>query len=442
MKKEGIIMMLCLFLSAGCSAAEITAEEANTTEKQEQVQETQPEKTTAESAESLSAEDIFTDRDMEQEADLSEAVTYESKDGETVTITKAGVYVFNGTAKNYQIVVETGSKDKVQIVLDGLQITNEDKPVIYVKSADKVFVTTVEGTENTLKTTGEFKDDGDEGTDGVIYSKDDIVLHGKGTLTIESADTGAVSKDDLKVTGGTLNITCVNNALQAHDSVAVADGNITIVSQDDGIKAKYDEDDSVGYVYISGGTLNITASDDAVHAETILQIDGGNITADAHEGLEATVVRINDGEISIKASDDGVNAAAKSSTYTPLLEINGGTLSIEMAQGDTDAMDSNGKLVVNGGTITITAQFAFDFETGSEFNGGKITVNGQEVTQITESMMTGGRGGMMNDQRKNDRQTETPDGETGPTEDHGGRKRGDFPEKGDFPQEGEQKQGA
>jgi hypothetical protein len=134
--------------------------------------------------------------------------------------------------------------------------------------------------------------------------------------------------------------------------------------------------------------------------------------------------------------------AGKTREGVTVLEINGGTLSIEMAQGDTDAMDSNGKLVVNGGTITITAQFAFDFETGSEFNGGKITVNGQEVTQITESMMTGGRGGMMNDQRKNDRQTETPDGETGPTEDHGGRKRGDFPEKGDFPQEGEQKQGA
>ncbi|MBR3310637.1 MAG: carbohydrate-binding domain-containing protein [Solobacterium sp.] len=440
MKKEGIIMMLCLFLSAGCSAAEINAEETTAAEKQEEVQETQPEKT-SESAESLSAEDIFTDRDMEQEADLSEAVAYDSKDGETVTITKAGTYVFKGTAQNYQIVVEAGSEDKVQIVLDGLQVTNEDKPAVYVKSADKVFITTTEGTENMLKTTGEFTDDGDEGTDGVIYSKDDLVLNGKGTLTVESSDNAVVSKDDLKVTGGTLNITCANNALQAHDSVAVADGNITIVSQDDGIKARYDEDDSVGYVYISGGTININAQDDAVHAETILQIDGGKIIVDAHEGLEATVVRINDGEISVKASDDGVNAAAKSSAYTPLIEINGGSLTIDMGQGDTDALDSNGKLVVNGGTITITAQFAFDFVTGSEFNGGTITVNGQEVTQITESMMTGGRGGMMEGRQKEDGQTERPDGETGPTEDHDGRKHGDFPEKDDFPQEGEQKQG-
>lgn len=441
MKKEGIIMMLCLFLSAGCSAAEISADENSTAEKQEKVQETQPEKT-AESSESLSAEDIFTARDMEQEADLSEAVTYEVKDGETVTLEKAGVYVFKGIAENYQIVVEAGSEDKVQIVLDGLQITNEDKPAVYVKSADKVFITTAEGTDNTLKTTGEFTDDGDEDTDGVIYSKDDLVLNGKGTLTVESGDNGIVSKDDLKVTGGTLNITCVNNGLQAHDSVAVADGKITIVSRDDGIKAKYDEDDSVGYVYISGGTININAEDDAVHAETILQVDGGKITVEAHEGLEATVVRINDGEISIKASDDGINAASKSSAYTPLIEINGGSLTIDMGQGDTDALDSNGKLIVNGGTVTITAQFAFDFVTGSEFNGGTITVNGQEVTQITESMMTGGRGGMMNDQRKNDRQTEATDGETGATEDQGRRKPGDFPEKGSLPENGGQKQGA
>ena len=40
----------------------------------------------------------------------------------------------------------------------------------------------------------------------VIFSKDDITLNGKGTLTIKSAAHGIVSKDDLKVTGGTLRV--------------------------------------------------------------------------------------------------------------------------------------------------------------------------------------------------------------------------------------------
>ena len=73
-----------------------------------------------------------------------------------------------------------------------------------------------------------------------------------------------------------------------------------------------------------------------------------------------------------------------------MLEINGGDISVEMAQGDTDALDSNGYLYINGGTIDITAQSAFDYVSGAEFNGGTVTVNGEQVTQISESMMMGG----------------------------------------------------
>ena len=66
-----------------------------------------------------------------------------------------------------------------------------------------------------------------------------------------------------------------------------------------------------------------------------------------------------------------------------------------MAQGDTDAIDSNGNIIVNGGTITINAQFAFDYDGKAELNGGKVIVNGNEVTQISNAMMGGmGQGGM------------------------------------------------
>ena len=151
-------------------------------------------------------------------------------------------------------------------------------------------------------------------------------------------------------------------------------------------------------IYISGGTFTIDAEDDGIQGTTIVQIDGGTFGLSAGEAIEGTYVQINGGTIGIEASDDGINASNKSTAVSTLLEINGGELTINMAQGDTDALDSNGDLIINGGTVDITAQFAFDFERSAELNGGTVTVNGEQVTSITNSMMgggmMGGRGGM------------------------------------------------
>ncbi len=70
-----------------------------------------------------------------------------------------------------------------------------------------------------------------------------------------------------------------------------------------------------------------------------------------------------------------------------------------MGQGDTDAIDCNGNITVNGGTIDITAQMSsFDYDGTATYNGGTIIINGQEVNSIPQSMMggggMGGRGGM------------------------------------------------
>ena len=70
--------------------------------------------------------------------------------------------------------------------------------------------------------------------------------------------------------------------------------------------------------------------------------------------------------------------------------INGGEISVTMAQGDTDAIDSNGNLYINGGTINITAQFAFDYDGIGQLNGGTVIVNGSQINQLSNSMMGGG----------------------------------------------------
>lgn len=341
----------------------------------------------------INASELFTERDLTQNYDESEAQAVSLTDGQTVNITKAGVYVLSGTASNVTVTVEAGDEDKVQIVLDGVNITNAGTPCIYVKNADKVFVTTQN--DNSLTVTGAFTADGETNTDAVIFSKDDLVLNGTGTLTIRSSDNGVSCKDDLKITGGTINITSTSDGLEANESLAVADGNITINTQKDAIHVENDEDTSTGYIYICGGTMNITAGDDGVRATTVCQIDGGTLTIDGAEGIEATYVQINGGTVTVNATDDGINATNKSSAYAVTAEFTGGEITVNMGQGDTDGIDSNGNLYVKGGTLNINAQSPFDFDGQSSYTGGTIIVNGTETNTITNQMMGGGmRGGM------------------------------------------------
>ena len=340
----------------------------------------------------LDTGNLFSDRDLEQTADLTGAEKVTVSDGQTYTISKEGVYVITGTSSNAQIIVSAGDEDKVQLVLDKVSITNESTPCIYVKNADKVFVTTTDS-ENTLTVTGAFTADGDTNTDAVIFSRDDVVINGKGTLNIVSTDNGISSKDDIKITGSTLNISCTADALEANKAILIADGTITIKSDKDGLHAENDEDNTVGSVYIAGGTITIEAGDDAIHATTIAQLDGGTISLTAGEGIEGTYIQLNGGEITISASDDGINAGQKSNITTPTVEINGGTVKITMGSGDTDGVDSNGNLILNGGTLDITAQSPFDYDGTAQNNGATLIVNGTETDTITNQMM-GGRGGM------------------------------------------------
>ena len=335
--------------------------------------------------------DLFTERDLTQSVDTTNATVITLQSGQDVQINQEGTYVITGEAANATIIVEADDAAKVQLVLSGVNISNDDFPAIYVKSADKVFVTTAEGTSNVLQVTGSFVADGDTNTDAVIFSKDDLTLNGLGSLTIVSTANGVTSKDDLKVTGGSYALNAAADALEANDSIRIADGTFDITATKDALHAENDEDDTLGYIYVCGGTFNINAGDDGMQATTVLQIDNGSFTIDAVEALEATYVQVNGGTIGITASDDGINATTKSSSLgTPTIEIRGGDITVNMGAGDTDAIDANGNVVMSGGNLDITAQSAFDFDGTSSFTGGTITVNGEQITEITNSMMMGG----------------------------------------------------
>ena len=338
----------------------------------------------------IDASGLFTERDLAQTADLTDAQYVTVTDGLVYEISTEGVYVFTGNAANTEIIVDAGDSDKVQIVLDGVTAVNESVPFLYVKNADKVFVTTT-GTENSLSVTGSFQADGDVNTDAVLFSRDDLVLNGQGTLTVSSTDNGISGKDDIKITGGTLIIDAAADGIEANEMIAVADGRIEISAAKDALHAENDEDNTTGNIYICGGSLELSAGDDGIQGTTITQIDGGSFRISAAEAVEGTWVQINGGTFSITASDDGINASAKSGAYSPVVEINGGEITISMGAGDTDAVDSNGDLYINGGTLDITAQSPFDYDGNAEHNGGTIIVNGEEST-ITNQMMGPGGG--------------------------------------------------
>ncbi len=352
-----------IFTFAACSSAE-----AGTNTDQQTL--TAEETTTEETTETTAADDMFTERDLAGTYDEAEAKNITLADGnsstdasgvtisgDTVTITEDGVYVLSGTLTDGQIQVEADDSAKVQLVLKSVSITNDSSAAIYVKSADKVFITLAEGSENTLAVTGDYVQTDDNSVDAAIFSKDDLTINGSGALTVKAAyGHGVVSKDDLKITGGNITVEAAKKALSGNDSVRIADGDIKLISGTDSIHAE-DSDKDIGLVYISGGNIEIESGDDGIHAHKDLIIDGGTITIKKSvEGLEGNTVTINDGTIDVTSSDDGINAAGDSISGNKndmmatddscVITINGGYVHVD-AEGD--GIDSNGNIEINGG---------------------------------------------------------------------------------------------
>lgn len=328
----------------------------------------------------MNATDLFTARDLTQTADTSQATFISVNDGQEISITEGGTYVITGQASDATIIIKAKSNDNVQLILNNVILTNRDTPCIHSKKAQNVIVTLVGN--NALSVTHPFAADMSSHIDSVIFSKTNLICNGTGSLTINSSENGIVCKDDLKITGGTYSITAASKSIQANDSVRIADGTFILTAGTDGIHVENNDNDTLGYLYIGGGSFTVRAGDDALHATSLIQIDDGELEITAKEGMEGTYIQINDGNLRIHAQDDGINAAHKSTGFTPTAEINGGLVIIRMDSGDGDAIDSNGNIIIRGGTVEITAGSSFDYDGSAWFNGGKVIVNGQQLDAI------------------------------------------------------------
>lgn len=196
----------------------------------------------------------------------------------TVTISKEGCYLISGELEDGQIIVDAGDSDKVQLVLDNASIHCSTGSAILVRNADNVKVTLAADSENELSDGTEYQTD-DDNPDAALFSKDDLVINGSGSLTVQgNYKHGIAGNDDLVITGGRLTVNSLSHALRGKDSVAILDGTFVLTSQKDGIQASNTEDSTKGWVQIDGGNFTIQSSGDGIQAETNLSIYDGSFT--------------------------------------------------------------------------------------------------------------------------------------------------------------------
>lgn len=302
----------------------------------------------------------YTNADMETEESYSSSVVIDLNngspkcanssvkiDGTTVTILAGGKYTITGTMEEGQILVspEAADENNVKIMLDGVSISNSKKAPFVSTAAGKTVITLKKGTQNIINDLREANPENstdssasattetEEDNDAAIWCANDLSINGLGSLKVTANyDNGIKSKDDLVIYDGIIDVDAAQNVLAGNDSVAIKAGTFTLKGGNNGIRCKTNDDSTKGYIVIDGGTfdiqvtgsaikseftviinsgkLSISAGNDAVHGEYGVQVNNGSVSAPkCEEGIEGAYIVINDGEVDITSSDDGINAS-------------------------------------------------------------------------------------------------------------------------------------
>ena len=273
--------------SESSSGGQSVVEDNETSQMEVVTENIMPTETTAYAELSAELSEYYTDRDVNGTYDESEATVITlsgssasasgtnasavSASNGVVTITEKGTYILTGSLDG-QVIVSADDAAKVQLVLQNATISCEDSAAIWIQSADKVFLTLADGTTNTVKTGDSFDlANGEDEPDAGVFSKEDLTINGSGTLIVDTGyQDGVVSKDDLKICGGTIVITAEDDGIRGKDSVRILDGDITITTNSgNGIKATNEEESDRGYIRIAVGTSRSSAARTACTHTTI-----------------------------------------------------------------------------------------------------------------------------------------------------------------------------
>ena len=433
----GIMLAVALVAATGCSSsAQINAAEQSdgSTDVQQSIQEATGEMDLEYSSRDT---DPSYDESSATRIALSEAGASVSGDnatasGSTVTIAAAGTYVITGSSSNGQIVIDAPDDAKVQIVLDGVALSNGSGPCIYASNADKLFVTLAEDTANTLSDGSSWTLSGSEDEpDATVFCTCDLTVNGSGTLNVDATTHhGIHSTDDLVVTGGTLNVNAANDGLVGKDSVKIGGASVHVTAQDNGVKASNDDEEDKGFVLISGGNVDIDAQDDGIKATHLIKTSGGTVTVDSqddalhsdadlwhdggtltisaaddgvhaerslwlaegtlditssYEGIEGQDILVTGGSSNIAYSDDGINAAVASdetsseNTQADAQQANGQNRQTGTGQMPGRQSETGGTITITGGTIDLVSTRqgdSLDSNGTIQIEGGTVTTSG------------------------------------------------------------------
>lgn len=265
-------------------------------------------------------------------------------DGTHLTIEASGTYLLSGKCSDGAVEVKKGTTG-VTLILDGLELTSADTAPIACNKSTEVSILVAEGSVNSLSDSEKNNDDeypdNENAENAVIKCKDgsQVTLCGTGTLNITANGKNGIKSGATTDEEGEASLTIKELSL-----------NIT-ASVNDAINAEQ-------LLNIESGTLNISAADDAVHSDLILNIgadgtDGPKISiTECYEGLEAAELNVLSGDISILSSDDCLNAANSDlGNYDFVMNISGGSIIAYSTKGD--GFDSNGDLIISGGTVVV-----------------------------------------------------------------------------------------
>ena len=257
-----------------------------------------------------------------------------SDDRRTLTVTREGTYVINGTIDDGQILVDVLRGD-VHIVLNGADMHCSWSSPIYIKQAGEIRISLEAGTENRLSDSKNTITDIYGAPSAVIYSADDLVLCGTGSLTVDANyREGIHCTNRLAISDVTLDVTAPEDGIVGHDALLVQNATVTVDSGMDCLKSNNYEA-GLGYVYIKSGIYDLTSENDAIQAEQRLLIEGGDFHIEAGDGY----TYVPDSLISQK----GIKVGAE-------LVIRGGSFFINTTD---DAIHCDGLLSVAGGELNL-----------------------------------------------------------------------------------------
>ncbi len=312
----------------------------------------------------------------------SDAVKIE---GSTVWICDEGSYLLRGQLSDGMIIVDADKEDKTQLILQDVSIHCESSAPIYIRQADKIFITLCEDTANQLSCGNSYIPIDENNIDSVIFSKEDLCLNGGGSLTISSpAGHGVVSKDELTLAGGgNYSISCAGHGLSAKDNLCIERISLTVSAGKDGMKAENEEDSSLGYVYIQDGTYNIACDGDGISASGTLTVSDGSFEITSGGGSVNAADKPSEqwghmggpggrGDFSGATESTEDSTSSKGIKSAGAMLLSGGKYTLDTAD---DAIHSNADLTVAGGEFTIqTGDDGFHADEALTVNAGMIQI--------------------------------------------------------------------